>query len=236
MKILKVKNLSFNYHDKNVFKNISFEVEKGDFACVVGTNGSGKSTLLKIILNILKPVEGEVILFNEPSTKFVNFKKISYISQKAVNFNQAFPATVEEVVSAGLYSLTGFFKRPSKEQKKMVDKCIEQVGLSAYKKKLIGNLSGGQQQRTFIARALVNEPEIIFLDEPTVGIDPEAVKSICCILGSLNALGITIFMVTHDISSILHHSNKILYFSEKNSFNVFTKDEFNEKILQNKKH
>lgn len=236
MSILQVKNLSFNYSDKQILNNISFNIEKGDFVCVVGSNGTGKSTLLKLILNILKPNSGEINLLGEKSTNFTNFKKISYISQKVSNFNEAFPATVNEIISSGLYSITGFLKFPNKEQKKMVDKCIDIVGLKEKKYSLIGNLSGGQQQRVFIAKALVNNPEIIFLDEPTVGIDTTTVESICCLLGSLNEKGITIFMVTHDISSVLYHANKILHLTEDGKVELLLKDEFQEKLNQNLNH
>ena len=99
--------------------------------------------------------------------------------------------------------------------------------MSDYRTRLIGRLSGGQQQRVFIAKALVSEPEIIFLDEPTVGIDIKAVDSICCLLGELNSSGLTIVMVTHDISSILYHSNKVLVLSEDGTGEIVSSEDFN---------
>lgn len=236
MNVIEVKNLSFSYSSKKILKNISFNIEKGDFVCVVGANGTGKSTLLKLILNILKASSGEIKLLGEDSTNFNSFNKISYISQKASSFNESFPATVKEVVSSGLYSITGFFKFPTKEQKNTVDKCIEIVGLKDKKNSLIGNLSGGQQQRVFIAKSLVNNPEIIFLDEPTVGIDTTTVESICCLLGNLNAQGITIFMVTHDISPVLYHANKVLNIIENDKIELISKDEFQKRFNQNLGH
>ena len=175
MSILKVKNLDFNYSDKQIIKNLSFSVEKGDFLCIVGTNGTGKSTLIKLILNLLKPDSGEILLYGKDSKNFKQFDKIAYVSQKATNFNAAFPATVEEVVSAGLYSKNGLFKFKKSTDKQQIKKALDTVGMYDFSKKLIGNLSGGQQQRVFIAKALVSSPEIIFLDEPTVGIDMKAV-------------------------------------------------------------
>jgi zinc transport system ATP-binding protein len=202
-------------------------VDKGDFLCVVGTNGTGKSTLLKLILNRLTPVEGEIKLFGELSQKFRDYKKLAYVSQKATDFNADFPATVEEIVSLGLYSRRGLFKPYSKQDREKVRDALERVGMYDYHKKLIGQLSGGQQQRVFIAKALVSDPEIIFLDEPTVGIDIKAVDSICCLLGELNSAGITIVMVTHDISSILYHSNKVLVLSEDGSGEIMSSKDFN---------
>lgn len=231
MSIIEVKNLCFNYPDKNILDNISFNLEKGDFLCIVGTNGTGKSTLLKLILNILKPNKGEIKILDTPSTKFDKFDKISYVSQKATGFNSAFPATVEEIVALGLYSKRGFLKLPNGEDKKKVKKALERVGMQDYAKRLIGQLSGGQQQRVFIAKALVNDPEIIFLDEPTVGIDITAVDSICCLLGELNQSGITIVMVTHDISSILYHSNKVLHLSEDGKARIVPSKEFNSETI-----
>lgn len=227
MAILEVKNLSFSYPDKSILHRLSFSVEKNDFLCIVGTNGTGKSTLLKLILNRLTPTEGEVRLFGMNSQKFRDYKKIAYVSQKATDFNADFPATVEEIVSLGLYSRRGLFKLPQKEDKEKVKNALERVGMYDYRTRLIGRLSGGQQQRVFIAKALVSEPEMIFLDEPTVGIDVKAVDSICCLLGELNSGGLTIVMVTHDISSILYHSNKVLVLSEDGSGEIMSSGDFN---------
>ena len=228
-KVLEVKDLSFSYPDKSILHRLSFDVDAGDFMCIVGTNGTGKSTLLKLILNQLSPLEGEIKLLGTNSEKYKDFASIAYVSQKATNINRDFPATVEEVVSLGLYSKKGLFKRNTKEDKKLIDSALERVGMLDYKHRQIGYLSGGQQQRVFIAKALISNPRIIFLDEPTTGIDIRAVDSICCLLGDLNKnSGITIVMVTHDISSIIYHSNKILVLSEDG---VMTSEEFNSQSM-----
>ncbi len=231
-KVLEVKDLSFSYPDKSILHRLSFDVDAGDFMCIVGTNGTGKSTLLKLILNQLSPLEGEIQLLGTNSEKYKDFASIAYVSQKATNINRDFPATVEEVVSLGLYSKKGLFKRNTKEDKKLIDSALERVGMLDYKHRQIGYLSGGQQQRVFIAKALISNPRIIFLDEPTTGIDIRAVDSICCLLGDLNKnSGITIVMVTHDISSIIYHSNKILVLSEDGSGEVMTSEEFNSQSM-----
>ena len=231
-KVLEVKDLSFSYPDKSILHRLSFDVDAGDFMCIVGTNGTGKSTLLKLILNQLSPLEGEIKLLGTNSEKYKDFASIAYVSQKATNINRDFPATVEEVVSLGLYSKKGLFKRNTKEDKKLIDSALERVGMLDYKHRQIGYLSGGQQQRVFIAKAIISNPRIIFLDEPTTGIDIRAVDSICCLLGDLNKnSGITIVMVTHDISSIIYHSNKILVLSEDGSGEVMTSEEFNSQSM-----
>lgn len=231
-KVLEVKDLSFSYPDKSILHRLNFDVYAGDFVCIVGTNGTGKSTLLKLILNQLSPLEGEIKLLGTNSEKYKDFASIAYVSQKATNINRDFPATVEEVVSLGLYSKKGLFKRNTKEDKKLINSVLERVGMLDYKNRQIGYLSGGQQQRVFIAKALISNPKIIFLDEPTTGIDIRAVDSICCLLGDLNKnSGITIVMVTHDISSIIYHSNKILVLSEDGSGEVMTSEEFNSQSI-----
>ena len=231
-KVFEAKALSFSYPDKSILHRLSFDVDAGDFMCIVGTNGTGKSTLLKLILNQLSPLEGEIKLLGTNSEKYKDFASIAYVSQKATNINRDFPATVEEVVSLGLYSKKGLFKRNTKEDKKLIDSALERVGMLDYKHRQIGYLSGGQQQRVFIAKALISDPRIIFLDEPTTGIDIRAVDSICCLLGDLNKnSGITIVMVTHDISSIIYHSNKILVLSEDGSGEVMTSEEFNSQSM-----
>ena len=231
-KVLEVKDLSFSYPDKSILHRLSFDVDAGDFMCIIGTNRTRKTTLLKLILNQLSPLEGEIKLLGTNSEKYKDFASIAYVSQKATNINRDFPATVEEVVSLGLYSKKGLFKRNTKEDKKLIDSALERVGMLDYKHRQIGYLSGGQQQRVFIAKALISNPRIIFLDEPTTGIDIRAVDSICCLLGDLNKnSGITIVMVTHDISSIIYHSNKILVLSEDGSGEVMTSEEFNSQSM-----
>ena len=120
-KVLEVKDLSFSYPDKSILHRLSFDVDAGDFMCIVGTNGTGKSTLLKLILNQLSPLEGEIKLLGTNSEKYKDFASIAYVSQKATNINRDFPATVEEVVSIGLYSKKGLFTRNTKEDKKIKD-------------------------------------------------------------------------------------------------------------------
>jgi zinc transport system ATP-binding protein len=231
MSVLEVKDLSFDYPDKSIIHRLSFEVDKGDFLCIVGTNGTGKSTLLKLILNRLTPLEGNIRLMGVSSESFKDYSRIAYVSQKATDINRDFPATVEEIVSLGMYSKRGLFERVRSEDKARVREVLDTVGMSEFAGRRIGYLSGGQQQRVFIAKALVSSPEIIFLDEPTVGIDIKAVDSICCLLGELNRRGLTIVMVTHDISSIIYHANKVLVLSEDGGGTMMLADEFKSRSM-----
>lgn len=209
-KVIDVKNLSFGYANDLILHNISFSINKGDFVGVIGPNGSGKSTLIKLLLKILSVQKGEINILGENIEDFKRWDKISYISQKANTINTNFPATVEEVVGANLYSKVGLFKRLNRNHKQQIYNVLETVGMIDYKDRLIGNLSGGQQQRVFIARAIVNQPEIMFLDEPTVGVDVKSEEAVYCLLAKLNEeMGITIVIVTHDIGAITVHANKL---------------------------
>jgi zinc transport system ATP-binding protein len=208
--LIDVKNLRFGYEHKLILDNISFSVEKGDFLGVIGPNGSGKSTLLKLMLGMLTPLDGNIRILGQEIDKFSQWNKVGYVSQKASSFNSMFPATVEEVVKANIISKVGLLRTYTKQQREQVDYALELVEMKEYKNKLIGSLSGGQQQRVFIARVLVSHPELMFLDEPTVGIDARSEEAVYCLLAKLNQeLGISIVMVTHDISAVLTHANKL---------------------------
>lgn len=215
-KVIEVNNLSFGYGERLIFENMRFSVQKGDFIGIIGPNGSGKSTLITLLLNRIKPIKGEIKVLGQNIERFNQWDRIGYVAQKANSFNTSFPATVEEVVSANLFSKVGLFKRIKKQHRELTYDALKTVGMEDYKDRLMGNLSGGQQQRVFIARALVSDPELIFLDEPTVGIDSEAEGALYCLLGRLNhERGMTIIMVSHDIGAVTVHANKIACMGNK---------------------
>lgn len=217
--IIEVNKLNFGYGERLVLKDISFTVDKGDFLGIIGANGSGKSTIVKLLLNLDTPLSGEIKLFGQNINSLKRWDRIGYISQKANSINNSFPATVEEIVAANLFSKIGLFKFPKKHHKEQVHHALELVGMQNYSKRLIGNLSGGQQQRVFIARVLVSQPEIMFLDEPTVGVDAKSEEAVYCLLARLNKeLALTVVMVTHDISAITLHANKLICLGENGLF------------------
>lgn len=197
---ISIRNLSYHYGERNVLENISLTVQKGEFLGLVGPNGSGKSTLIKCILGFLKPQEGSIFLFGEKVERFKEWNKIGYVSQKANSFNTAFPATVFEVVSMGLVGKLGLFRFFKKQDKEKVMKAIEAVGMEEFACRNIGELSGGQQQRVFIARALVSDPELLILDEPTVGVDAQSATDFYGMLKTLNEeRHMSLLLVTHDV-------------------------------------
>jgi zinc transport system ATP-binding protein len=208
--LVEVKDVSFGYDRELVLANVSLNIYEGDYIGVVGPNGSGKSTLIKIMLNILKPAKGRVKILGFDLDNFKTWGQIGYVRQKATSFNANFPATVEEIVSANLYPQAGLFRPIKAKHRERVYDALRIVKMDTHRKKLIGNLSGGQQQRVFIARALVNSPKLLFLDEPTVGIDLDSQREFYDLMERLNReLNITIVMVSHDIGVITEKVNRI---------------------------
>jgi zinc transport system ATP-binding protein len=195
--IIDLHNICFSYETNKVLKNVNLNVHQGDYLGVVGPNGGGKTTLIKIILGLLKPDSGTINIFGIPQNKFKDWYKIGYVAQKATSFDLRFPITVREVVSMG-------------RGKKGVNWALEQVDLKEHSNKLIGELSGGQQQRVFIARALAQKPVVIFLDEPTSGVDLESQEEFYKLLKKLNQeLNITIVLISHDIDIITNEVTEV---------------------------
>ncbi|OLS41669.1 metal ABC transporter ATP-binding protein [Bacillus sp. MRMR6] len=224
--IIEIKRLSYRYERDIVLENINLTIPNGSFLAIVGPNGSGKSTLLKLILGLLKIQSGEIHLFGVELNKFKNWQQIGYVSQKANSFNTGFPATVFEVVSSGLTKKLGLFNFFKKEHSQQVLEALDAVGMKKFKNRNIGELSGGQQQRVFIARALVSEPKLLILDEPTVGVDAENVNAFYHMLGELNKKrGITLLLVTHDIGTISERVSHVVCLNKHLHFHGET-DEF----------
>lgn len=232
--ILEIKNVSYRYEQETVLENISFTVPKGAFLGIVGPNGSGKSTLLKCILGLLRIQQGEIYLFGKKINDFQDWEKIGYVSQKANSFNTGFPATVFEVVRSGLTKKTGLFRFFPKNTKEIVIDALKAVEMESFIERNIGELSGGQQQRVFIARALVSKPELLILDEPTVGVDAVRVKAFYDLLSTLNKdHHITLILVTHDLDAITNQvthiatfNRRLYFYGSPQDFLKLKKDEF----------
>jgi len=208
--IIEVRNVNFAYGDEAVLKDVNFNVHLGDYLGIVGPNGGGKTTLLKIMLGLLIPQKGTVKLFGEEIENFKDWFKIGYVPQKAVNFDLNFPLTVGEVVTQGRYGKKRILQRLSKKDHDLIRQALDQVEMWEHKDKIIGSLSGGQQQRVFIARALASQPEVIFLDEPTTGVDQTTQKKFYALLKKLNReLDLTLVLVSHDTNIIVHETTEI---------------------------
>ncbi len=202
MNIISVKNLKFAYGEEQVFSNVNFNISRGDFVSIIGSNGAGKSTLIKLLLGELSPTGGEITLLGQNMKNFDKWTKIGYISQSGLSYQRYFPASAEEVVRANLYSKIGLFRFPKKEHNQRTRDALAMVGMQEYSKSLIGSMSGGQRQKILLARALVSNPEVMILDEPTTGVDEKSSNSFYNLLAELNRdKRLTILMITHDIKS-----------------------------------
>ena len=209
-KILELKNVSFNYGSQPAVKNATFSMEKGDFLGVIGPNGAGKTTIVKLILGLLKPDSGSIRIFGNDVSKFRGWPKLGYVPQKATNFDQNFPATVFEVASMGRFQKTGLLHQLSARDHKKIEGALEVVDMLDLRDKRIGDLSGGQQQRVFMARALAGEPELLLLDEPTVGVDAKAQHNFYALLKKLNKdFGMSLVLISHDVGMVTKYVNKL---------------------------
>jgi zinc transport system ATP-binding protein len=200
--LITVDNVSFSYNGNSVLEDINLEIITGDYLGLIGPNGSGKTTLLRLILGLLEPRSGKISLFGKPLHKIKDWTRLGYIPQKATQFENKFPITVWETVSLGRIAKKGLLGKFNREDRKAIDSVLSKVSLLPYQNKLIHELSGGQQQRVFIAKALASDPELLILDEPTVGIDSQSQDEFYELLTQLNKEGKTIVIVSHDISVI----------------------------------
>lgn len=223
--IIELDNVSFAYSTEDVVQNITLQIHTGDYVGIVGPNGGGKSTLLKIMIGLLQPKTRSVKLFGQDIRDFKDWHKIGYVPQKTY-FDLQFPVTVEEAVFMGRFGKLGLFRFPTKVDRTHVYKALEQVDMLEFKDNQLSDLSGGQQQRVFIARALVSEPQVVFLDEPTVGVDIKTQKQFYALLRKLNRdLDLTLVLVSHELDVVAHESTELgyinrtmEYFGEPNEF------------------
>ncbi|MEK7571544.1 MAG: metal ABC transporter ATP-binding protein [Patescibacteria group bacterium] len=208
--IIELQNVSFSYGSEPVLTNITFALHKGDYLGIIGPNGGGKTTLLKLMLGLLKPTSGSITLFGKKLDEVKQKSRIGYVPQKATHFDQTFPVTVKEVVTMGRYARRGLFTFITDEDKKQVEKALRQVEMFDHKDTLISDLSGGQQQRVFIARALAGEPEVIFLDEPTAGVDTHTQEQFYFLLRKLNReLDMTLVLVSHEVDVVVNEVTEV---------------------------
>lgn len=207
-----VKDLYVSYYGKEAINNISFETNSGNIVGIIGPNGAGKSTLLKSLLNLI-PIDSGVVEFYGKSLN-ENRNKIAYVPQRS-DIDWDFPITVLDTVVIGTYPKLGLFRKPRKKEKEWAYHCLEKVGMNEFSNRQIGELSGGQQQRVFLARALAQQTEMLFLDEPFVGIDIASEQTIINILRELRNQGKTIVIVHHDLSKAASYFDEILLLNKE---------------------
>lgn len=201
MRIIELKDITAGYDQQIVLDHVNLSINEGDFIGIIGPNGGGKTTLLKVILGLLKPFSGEIIY---PASRQNLF---GYLPQNS-RFDQRFPINVTEVVLSGLMSEKGLYHTYTKAEKHLAWGLLDKYGLSAYKKSPIGDLSGGQMQRVFLCRAIISNPRILILDEPTTYVDSHFEKEFYTILEELNK-SLSIVMVSHDLGTICSYVKTI---------------------------
>lgn len=198
MNALQVNNLSVAYEEKIVLKDVNLKIPIGRLTGIIGPNGAGKSTLIKAILNQLPNKKGSVHILE----RALNPKEllVGYVPQRnAVDWD--FPTTALDVVLMGRYGHIGMIRKPSSKDKRIAIDCLKNVGMESFADRSIGQLSGGQQQRVFLARALAQQADVYFMDEPFVGVDAATERTIIAILKDLKSQGKSVFVVHHDLQT-----------------------------------
>lgn len=211
-KVIDIKGLSVSYEKKRVLSNIYMEVEEGHVYGILGPNGAGKSTLFKAILGLVEPTSGSISVFGDSIED--HRIRVAYIPQKdGVDWD--FPATVRDIVAMGRYPHKRLLQPFDDKDREIIMSALTNMGITELADRQIGQLSGGQQQRVFIARALAQEADLLFLDEPFVGVDMTTEERIISILKELAEMGKTLLVVHHDLSSVETYFDHVVLINQR---------------------
>ena len=228
-KPIEIHDLTVSYQQKPVLYGVDLEVEEGSLVGIIGPNGAGKSTLIKTIMNMITPNGGYVKIFGGNQKRGI--KRIGYIPQRE-SVDWDFPVTVMDVVLMGRYAHARWFRRIGKADRQVAQACLEQVDMAAFANRQIGNLSGGQQQRVFLARALAQESDLYFMDEPFAGVDAATEAAIVTILQELKDQGKTLLVVHHDLPTAKTYFDSLLLLNMRVVAFGPTEEVFNYDLLQ----
>ncbi len=209
MALITASDVSLGYDNHAIVKELNFEVNTGNYLCIVGENGSGKSTLMKTLLGLRSPLSGQ-IHFGDG----LKANEIGYLPQQTV-IQKDFPATVREIVLSGCQGRCGLRPFYNRQEKELADKNIERMGIIGLKNRPYRELSGGQQQRVLLARALCATQKVLLLDEPVAGLDPNVTAGMYALIEKFNMEGITIIMISHDISAAIRYASHILHIGDR---------------------
>ncbi|OON87033.1 ABC transporter [Oribacterium sp. C9] len=209
MALITVQNLALGYDSRAIVENLNFSVNMGDYLCIVGENGSGKSTLMKTLLHLQEPVSGQILTGDG-----LRKNEIGYLPQQTV-VQKDFPASVWEIVLSGCQSRCGLRPFYTREEKRLAEENMERMSITDLRNRCYRELSGGQQQRVLLARALCATRKILLLDEPVSGLDPKVTAEMYELIAGLNAEGITVIMISHDISAALRYASHILHIGDE---------------------
>ncbi|MGN1313396.1 MAG: metal ABC transporter ATP-binding protein [Lachnospiraceae bacterium] len=218
MALLTIQNLSLGYDSHAIVENLNFSVNSGDYLCIVGENGSGKTTLMKTLLHLQEPISGQILVGDG-----LKINEIGYLPQQTV-VQRDFPASVGEIVLSGCQGRCGLRPFYNREEKKLAEENIERMGLTELANRCYRELSGGQQQRVLLARALCATRKVLLLDEPVSGLDPKVTAEMYDLISRLNQEGVTVIMISHDVSAAVRFASHILHIGSTVFFG--TKEEY----------
>jgi manganese/zinc/iron transport system ATP- binding protein len=226
---LEIHDLTVAYHKKPVLWGIDLEVPRGKLIGIVGPNGAGKSTLIKAVMGLVPISSGWVKVFGEPLKK--SLPRIGYVPQRE-SVDWDFPVSVMDVVLMGRYGRLGLIKRPTKADREIARECLEKVNMLPYANRQISNLSGGQQQRVFLARALAQESDLYFMDEPFSGVDAATESAIIALLHELRGRGKTMLVVHHDLPTARQYFDMLILLNMRLVAFGPTEQVFTQELLQ----
>lgn len=206
------ENLSVAYGAQPALRGVDFHVPQGVVMGIVGPNGAGKSTLIKTMLGLVTPLTGSAEFFGRPLSRVR--QRVGYMPQ-STSVDWDFPTTVVDVVTMGTYGSLGWLRRPGKAERARAEHALEQTGIGDLAPRQIGELSGGQRQRVFLARALVQEPDLYFMDEPFQGIDARSQGAIVSVLHSLREQGKTVVIVHHDLATVRDYCDQVTLLNQR---------------------
>ncbi|MDO3411008.1 metal ABC transporter ATP-binding protein [Saccharibacillus sp. CPCC 101409] len=209
---LAVSNITVAYQRKAVVEDVSFALPEGKLVALIGPNGAGKSTLLKAILGLIPSISGQVAIYGDTYKKMRS--RVGYVPQRE-SVDWDFPTDALDVVMMGRYGHLGWIKRPGRREKELAMATLEKVGMADFARRQISQLSGGQQQRVFLARALAQEADLYFMDEPFAGVDAATEKAIIALLGELRREGKTVLVVHHDLSTVEEYFDHVLLLNKR---------------------
>lgn len=226
---LEIHDLTVAYRKKPVLWGIDVAIQPGQLVAIVGPNGAGKSTLIKAAMGLIPSSSGWVKAFGMPLNS--NLQRVGYVPQRET-IDWDFPVSVTDVVLMGRYGKLGLFKRPGKIDREIAASCLEKVQMSPYADRQISNLSGGQQQRVFLARALAQESDLYFMDEPFAGVDAATEQAIITVLRELKERGKTLLVVHHDLSTVEDYFDAVMLLNMNLIAYGPTKEMFTPELLQ----